>query len=83
MYGYWCGSIHSNAVVTCLEAYAVKNGKYFFFFLFQVQVLCVKASEVLGRCMGSLETNLYAFEIPALHVGVISPANVRRFGRHV
>jgi hypothetical protein len=54
-----------------------------FFSFSSLKVLCVKTSEVLGRCMGSLETNLYAFEIPALHVGVMSPANVRRFGRHI
>jgi hypothetical protein len=53
-----------------------RTESFFRFSSVKLQILSVKTSGVLGRCFGSLETNLYAFEIPALHVGVMSLENV-------
>ena len=47
------------------------------FLILKKQVVSVKTSEKsLEGALGSLGTNLYAFEIPALRVGVVFPANV-------
>jgi len=57
-----------------------------FFFSFsslKVQVLSVKTCGVVGRCMGSLQTNLYAFEIPNTARRCDVSIKCRRFGRHI